>query len=271
MRGVVATALLGGVGYVLVGTTVGSYIFTGGRAMRDAVADAVPIEFELRRAKDMIEELIPAMHANIRLIAKEEVEIESLQVELEAARNRTTEHRTKLAHLRDALRQDRARFVVAGVTYTRARLKQDMARRLSQCQHAEDMLAGKERLLTQRGTALRAAQSHLADMRNAKEELSAQVAALESQYRLVQASAAGTEFELKTTKLTEARKLLANIKKRLNVAQRILEKEQYFVDDVPVETVTDPDLLEQVDAYLTNDTAPKTEHAADQNLAANIE
>jgi hypothetical protein len=43
--------------------------------MRGAVKDAVPIEFQIQRARDSLNDIIPEMQANIRLIAQQEVEI----------------------------------------------------------------------------------------------------------------------------------------------------------------------------------------------------
>jgi hypothetical protein len=250
IRGALVCAAAGAVGVALFGTDLGSYLFTGGRAMREAVSDSVPIEFELRRANDMIDELIPEMHANIRLVAQEEVEIEALEAELVAARQRCDDQRTKLTRLRDALRTEQASYTLAGQRFTRDQVKQEMNRRLDSCRNAEDLLAGKEKLLSNRRTALSAAVHHLGEMRQAKEELGAQVAAMESQFRLVQASAAGGAFELKVSKLSECRSLIKNVKRRLDVAQRVLEKEQHFVEYLPAEVVSDNDLIAQVDQYL---------------------
>ncbi len=273
IRGGVATALLVGAAVALQTTGVGSYVFSGGKYMKEAVADSVPIEFELRRARDMIDDLIPEMHANIRLIAKEEVEIESLETELVAASARVDEHRVKLASLRDALRTEQVRYVIAGRNYARVQLERDLARRLEQCQNARDILAGKERLLENRRTALDAAERSLAETQRAKEELTAQVATLESQFRLVQASSVGTDFELKATKLAGARRLLKTIKKRLDVAQRVLEKEQHFVNFVPVETSAEPDkdLLDQVDSYLNTSGPNDHGRRGSTSLAADVD
>lgn len=271
VRGGVATALLVGAAVALQTTGLGSYVFSGSKYVKQAMADSVPIEFELRRARDLIDELIPEMHANIRLIAKEEVEIESLETELVAASARADDHRVKLASLRDALRTEQVRYVIAGRSYSRVRLEQDLSRRLEQCENAVDILAGKERLLESRRAALDAAQRSLAETQRAKEELTAQVATLESQFRLVQASSVGTDFELKATKLAGARRLLKNIKKRLDVAQRVLEKEQHFVDFVPTETAPDEDLLDQVDSYL-NSSGPSRRGVSDStSLAADVD
>jgi hypothetical protein len=70
------------VGGLLFGGDVFSYIRSSARTVRTAVKDAVPLEFELKRAKDLLDDIIPEMHANVRLIAQEEVEIANLKTDM---------------------------------------------------------------------------------------------------------------------------------------------------------------------------------------------
>src|SRR5512146_742797 len=61
--GVVGVGLVGG---VLFGRDALSYAKSVAKSFRTAVKDTVPIEFELKRASDLLDEIIPEMHANIR-------------------------------------------------------------------------------------------------------------------------------------------------------------------------------------------------------------
>ena len=60
---VAGAALLGG---VIFGRDVISYATSGARSIRTSVTDAVPVEFQLRRARDLVGDIIPEMHANVR-------------------------------------------------------------------------------------------------------------------------------------------------------------------------------------------------------------
>ena len=62
-------------GVFLLGTDLPSYITCSTNRVRRAVKESVPIDFELHRARDMLEQLIPEIHTKIRLIAHEEVEV----------------------------------------------------------------------------------------------------------------------------------------------------------------------------------------------------
>jgi len=95
-----AIALAGGLAF---GTDALSYLTSSTRSVRTAVKDAVPIEFQLRRARDLVDDIIPEMHANIRLIAQQEVEIDALKRDIDQSRQRLADERTQITRLRDSL------------------------------------------------------------------------------------------------------------------------------------------------------------------------
>src|SRR5690349_14777317 len=54
-----------------------SYVRTSGKSMRQSLNDRIPVEFQLRRARDLLGDILPEMQANVRVIAQQEVEIEA--------------------------------------------------------------------------------------------------------------------------------------------------------------------------------------------------
>ena len=76
--GVLTVAGAAVIGGLVFGTDLVSYVTSSTKLVRAKVKDAVPIEFELRRARDLLEEIIPEMQTNVRLIAQEEVEVDRL-------------------------------------------------------------------------------------------------------------------------------------------------------------------------------------------------
>jgi len=51
------------------------------------------------------------------------------------------------------------------------------------------------------------------------------------------------------SKLAKTEKLIGQIKKRLDVAERVLAHESQFIQAIPVDVVPEEDLLTQVDEY----------------------
>ena len=80
--GVLSVVTIGLAGALVFGRDAFSYVNSSMRSARSAVKDAVPVEFQLRRARDLVDDIIPEMHANIRLIAQQEVEISRLSKDI---------------------------------------------------------------------------------------------------------------------------------------------------------------------------------------------
>ena len=71
----------------------------------------------------------------------------------------------------------------------------------------------------------------------------------------------GSGVQVDHSKLAQTEKLIADIKKQLDVAERVLAHKAKFVDPIPVESqVNEKELLGEVDAYL-NPSASGTRQA----------
>jgi chromosome segregation ATPase len=259
--GTVGLAMLGG---LLFGKDIISYARSSAKGVRAAVKDSVPIEFELRRARDLLEEIIPEMQANIRRIAEDEVEVANLKDEIAKNKDALNGEQGKIKTLRVVLEQPRAQYAFAGRTYSHDEVKQDLAGRFERLKENEVVLASKVRLLEQREKSLDNARQLLAKTTGEKRVLESKIEALASQYRLVKAAAVGsTNLQMDNSKLAQTEKLIAQIQKRLDVAERVLAHESKFVESIPVDTVVEKDLIAQVDEYFdSRNQTPKSDKDA---------
>ena len=243
---VVGVSIVGG---LLFGKDVASYVRSSAKSVRTVVKGSVPIEFELRRARDLLDDIIPEMHANIRLIAQDEVEVAALQVEIVKAEESMEEEQARIATLLGALAKSQARYCFAGQEYPRSYVREDLSNRFARLKYSEVVLAGKRRLLTTREKSLHSAMQLLERTRGRKRALKDQIESLASQHKLVKAASIGSHFQVDNSKLAQTEKLISQIKKRLDVAERVLAHESQFVQAIPVDAVPEEDLLAQVDEY----------------------
>ena len=249
--GVMGTAAALLVGGLVFGRDLASYVRSSSRCVSDVMKDNVPIEFELRRARDLLEDIVPEMQANIRAIAEQEVEIASLRGEIDENQRAVAEARSQVGKVRDCLARAGDSFSVGRVTYTRDELKEDLSRRFERTREAEMVLAGKKRLLSNREKSLAAAMQLFEKTRGQRAMLENQIAALESQHKMVQLASVGTGVQVDHSKLAQTEQLIAQIKKQLDVAERVLAHKAKFVDSIPVEpAVNEKELLSEVDSYL---------------------
>jgi hypothetical protein len=259
--GVTGFGLLGG---LLFGRDAVSYVKSSAKGVRTAVKETIPIEFELRRARDLLEDIIPEMQANIRLIAEEEVEVAALKGEISKNKDGLNDEQSKIKTLRASLEQPRAQYCFAGRNYTHDEVKTDLAARIDRYKESEVVLASKVKVLQAREKSLDAARQMLAKTTGEKRILENRIEALASQYRLVKAASVGSKIQVDNSKLAQTEKLIAQIQKRLDVAERVLAHESTFVESIPVDTVVEEDLVAQVDDYFKarNDKADGTATAA---------
>jgi len=247
--GVMGTVGLGLLGGMLFGKDIISYAKSSAKGVRTAVKDSVPIEFELRRARDLLEGIIPEMQANIRVIATEEVEIAALKGEIAKNREGLEGEQSKIKTLRVALEQPRTQYAFAGRSYSHDEVKHDLAARFERFKESEIVLASKVKVLESRERSLDAARQMLDKTSSEKRILESKIEALAGQYRLVKAASTGSQIQVDNSKLAQTEKLIAQIQKRLDVAERVLAAESKFVEQIPVDTVVESDLVAQVDEY----------------------
>ncbi|MCY2951159.1 MAG: hypothetical protein NTU53_04175 [Planctomycetota bacterium] len=260
--------VLGGIGVALAGgaifgTDLPSYVYSSAKSVRTAVKDSVPVEFELTRARDLLNDIIPEMQANIRLIAQQEVEIASLKQDIGQSQKSLAEEQMRVAKLRDCLATSQVSFSFGHLDYSRDQLREDLARKFDHYKEAEVILTGKQRLLQNREKALMGGMQAIERTRAQKSLLESKIEALQGQYRLVQAASVGSKVTVDNSKLAQTEKVIAQIKKQLDVAERVLAHEARFTESIPVDGINEKDLMMAVDEHFnTGKTAAKTEQPA---------
>ena len=250
-RGLMAVVILCLAGGFIFGTDMVSYIRSSVRSVQTAVKDTVPIEFELRRGRDLLLEIIPEMHANIRLIAQEEIEVANLKTDIESSAKVLADAGQQIQLLHKKMNLQHTNYIFGEHKYSRNAVKDELSRRFEQYKESEIILKSKHRLLAAREKSLNAAVQLLEKTRSQKRLLQDKIEGLASQYRLVRAAAVGSTIQVDSSKLAQTEKLIAEIKKRLDVAERVLAHESRFVQDIPLDTVDEKDLLVQIDEYFT--------------------
>ena len=149
------------VGGLIFGGELFSYLRTSTGAVRESVREAVPIEFELQRARDLIDDILPEIHANVRLIAEDEVEIAALEKDLARSNEQLTIDRRLLSQLREKLNTQDVSYEIGDRDYSRKQLTQQASLKLARLKDAEMILASKQRLLETRQKSLQAAMQML--------------------------------------------------------------------------------------------------------------
>lgn len=246
--GSVAAATLG---TMMFGGDAVSYVKTGFNEVHDAVRAEVPIEFELERARDEVEALVPEIHKSLKVIAEQQVEVENLKQTIDYKQASLDEQEEAILALNEDLKSGDTQFVYAGHKYTSNEVQRDLTERFNRFKVAKDTMSAQQQILAAKEKSLDAHSQTLEGMLSQKKDLEVQLERLDAKMRTVAARKQISSLEIDDSKLAKAKSLIAEIDKKLDVEARMLDAEGNFAGLIPVETKTQvpEDISEQVASY----------------------
>ncbi|MDP6447455.1 MAG: hypothetical protein QF805_26905 [Pirellulaceae bacterium] len=236
---------------LLFGRNVCSYVSTAADRMHQTVRDNVPIDFEIDRAKKMIQSLDKDIMQNRIVIAREEVKVAKLEKQITGAKDQLAKRRTDILRLTDDLESGTESFVYSGEVFTAKQVKSDLANRFEQFQVQEKTLTDLNRILSARKSGLQAAQDKFAKMKATKAQLKVEVEHLEARLKILALTQAESDVSLDDGRLSQTKELVSDIKTRLEVAESLVGTEGSYVGEIKLDDQTDEnqDIVEQVTDY----------------------
>lgn len=246
---------LGVAGIFVFGSGFGSYVETAAGMVKEKVRGSIPLEFEIRRAEELIEGIVPEIRACKRVVAEEEVEVEHLAKDIAVLTKAQNRNRETIDVQRAALTRSDAAFFFGGKRYNRASLQTRLEQNFDEFKSNESLLESKVRLHQARLASLEAAKEKLENVRLQKGTLENQVQSLYAQLRQVEAMEAhANKFSFDDTKLARAKSLLDRCKKSLDVAQKMIENDRDFSEGFVI--IEDEEytrnIVDEVNRYFAN-------------------
>jgi len=254
------TAIVGGVsafalGTLVLGTSWFSYFRTAKNEMTSAVEGAIPIEFQLKRAKDMLEnELEPEIRKMKHAVAESQVAVEHLQTKLDEKQETVTQRRAEIMTRNDQLKSKKTTFLVNDVSYTKSELEEDLGKRFDRFKTLEQTFKSEAKVLEAKRQAVVANEDKVEKLLGAREELRLQIEELEARVSAVKAAETVAESEFDDSKLSNIKELLDSLDAKVDVRERELSLEGKETDLIPVETEeSSKSVADSVDAYFGNE------------------
>lgn len=225
--------VLGGAGFLFLGTDLPSYVGTMAASVREGVTDQVPVEFELKRATSLIRQIDPQIDVCKRDVARAEVELEELHASVEHLQKVVDGEAGKLKTGVRLLSGDgAAEHRLASDHLARRRVEADLQRTKDSYVNNAAILKAKKALIERQVQAVEVAKQRLLAVRTEREALEEQVRSLKTQQQQIEAMAANSRrFDLDSTALSQAKEVIAKVRKRLDVAQKMLENDMVFHGD----------------------------------------
>lgn len=251
------TAGVVGTGYLVFGKNLTSYVGTAYSDVKEAVVGSVPLDFELRRARQLIKKIDPEIHEARREVARAEVELDAVKGHIRNLKRSISKSEGKMHKHRRFLRGEGEAVTVFNGRrdYGVAAVKSELIRTFDMYRNQIDLLRSKEATMKRQGQVLDAARKKLLAVRSERNKLVDTVGVLEARKRELDAMAATTKRagELDTSNLREARRLLNDIKTRLDVSTKIIQEELFLTNGEVAVADEDRDILKEMEDYFTGE------------------
>ncbi len=246
--------ILGSLGAVtILGTGAWSYVKTGAHTASQSMRDSVPIEWEIKRARDMISDLKPEIQRNAEIVAREEVAVKRLNQEIDNKETLLSKGRNDIMRLKgdleSASRTGPVHFTYAGRKYSESQVREDLSNRFKQFQVHEQTTEKLKNVLTARERNLDASRRKLEGMLAAKRELEVEIENIQARLTLVEVAQTTSAVALDDSRLSSTRKLLDQIATRIDVAERMIASEGALQGAIDLDETTSPELIDQISDY----------------------
>jgi len=252
------SAIVVGSGALLFGTSGVSYLKTGYHSLRDTIKEQIPLDVEISRARDMIRDLKPEIASNLKVIAREEVEVARLQREVESKLASLAKSKLAILKLKDDV-QSGVKFVsYGGKSFDMDQVKKDLASRFKNYQTQEATTDKLEKILTAREKNLEGARRKLDEMLAAKRQLEVEVENLQARLTMVEVAKTSNHFCLDDSRVGTVRQAVADIGTRIDVEERMMDSTDTMVGIPVADDEAPSDLADQISVYFNRGQAEVT-------------
>ncbi len=263
-------AMVGILGAVGAGTVAGtgawSYLKTGVHTAHDSFRDSVPIEWEIKRAREMITDLEPEIRKNVKVVAHEEVAVKRLGEEIGNKEVLLSKGRNDILRLKEDLASGahggKVHFTYAGRKYTESQVREDLDNRFKQFQVHELTTEKLKQVMAAREKNLDASRRKLEGMLTAKRELEVEIENIQARLTLVEVAQTNSPIALDEGQLSSTKKLLDEIRTRIDVAEQMVASEGSLQGTIDLDEKTTVDLLDEISSYFGS------EHAEIESLVS---
>jgi len=252
----VALSVLAG---LLVATPIGSYARCGWQYLSHSAEDAVPVEWELKRARQMITDLQPEIEQNARRIAKEKIEVAKLERELGETDRRLAKAESDIRRLTDDLQSEHDQYSYGGHTYTAAQVRTDLSHRFKRFKTREQTAEKLQQMLSARQASLRAANERMDAMLEARRQLEVEVENLQARLGALRVAQTSSKLNLDDSALSRTRELLDDIATRIDVEEETMAVDVEYFGEIDLDEPSDENLLDDITSYFDDRSGRSTD------------
>ena len=251
--------LTGGAIALLSSMTVGgpllSYARCGTEWLCNSASESVPLEWELKRARQMIADLKPEIEVNAKRIAREKIEVARLEKQMSDSDQRLVKAQSDIQRLTEDLRSENSSYTYGGRTYTVSQVKSDLGSRFKRFKTRQATVDKYRDMLTAREGSLKSAHQRMDAMLSAKRQLEVEVENLQARLGALRVAQTSSQLSLDDSQLSQTRGLLDEIATRIDVEEETMEIDaEYFgTGEIDLDEPSDETLLDDIAVYFGSD------------------
>lgn len=239
-------------------TSARSYLKTAFNDVKDNLKGAVPLEFEIKRARTLVKDVGPEINHYKHVIITEEVVVEKLRKEIAEGEKFLAAKEDEVRKLAGHLKSNQSEYQFASRTYTAEQVKTDVATRLSTCKAKKAELTSRKAQLAAKERVLVAAREKLHSMDAKKRELEAKIEMLEANLEEVKARETATDIAVDDSELSRTKELIDEIDTQIQIRKKMVDSSTNDPSEIPVNAPSnsEEDLSKQVNDYFKDSPSP---------------
>lgn len=243
---------------VSLATPLGSYARCAVAWMKTTASDSVPLEWEIKRARQMVSDLQPEIARHAKLIAREKIELAKLQRQTAQAAQWLEKSQGEVERLTADLKRGDTQYTYAGHTYTSAQVHDDLAGRFERHKTRRETLDRLQQMVAAREASVRSAGERLEAMLTAKNQLEVEIENLQARVGSLRVAQTASELNLDDSHLARTREVLDDIASRLDVEEEVALAVTPPPGVINLDTPDQGDLLDVISTYF-NGESPATQ------------
>ncbi len=234
---------------VTLGVPLFSYARCGVSWLQDSAGDAMPLEWELKRARQMIADLKPEIEVNAKRIAREKIEVARLEEQLDETDQRLAKTQSDIERLSEDLRSDNSYYTYGDRTYTSAQVKHDLSNRFKRFKTRKATAEKLQQMLAARKSSLKAGHERMEVMLSSKRQLEVEVENLQARLAALRVAQTSSELNLDDSQLSRTRDLLDTIATRIDVEEETMAIDVEYFGEIDLDQPSEENLLDEISAY----------------------
>lgn len=231
------------------GVPLFSYARCGVSWLKSSASESMPLEWELKRARQMIADLKPEIEINAKRIAREKIEVVRLQEQAKETDVRLAKTESDIQRLRDDLNNDSPYYTYGDRTYTSAQVKNDLGNRFKRFKTRKATSEKLQQMLSARESSLKAAHERMDAMLGAKRQLEVEVENLQARLGALRVAQTSSQLNLDDSQLSRTRDLLDEIATRIDVEEETMSVDMEYFGEIDLDQPSEDDLLDEISTY----------------------